>query len=55
MAVEFPACTANLVQLGYQAVMGVTDEMDAAELKVPRDCRGRLDPRDLLVIWALLV
>ena len=50
MVVAFLACTASLVQLGYRAVMDVTDVMGVTELKVTRDCRGRLDPRDLLVM-----
>ena len=49
MVVAFPACTASLVQLGHQAVMDVTSVMGVMELKVTKDCRGRLDPRDLLV------
>ena len=48
MAVAFPACTASLVQLGHQAVMDIPDVMTMAG-------RERLYPRDLLVIWALLV
>ena len=50
--VAFPACTASMVLLVYQAAMDVTDVM---ELKVIKDCRGRLDLRDLLVIEDLLV
>ena len=55
MVVAFPACTASLVQLGHQAMMDVMDGMGVTELKATRDCRESLDPRDLLVTWALLV
>ena len=50
--VAFPACTASMVLLVCQAAMDVTDVM---ELKVIKDCRGRLDLRNLLVIEDLLV
>jgi len=49
MVVAFPAGMASLVQLGHQAVTDVTGVMAVTELKVTRDCRGRLDPEDLLV------
>ena len=55
VSVAFLACTASLVQLGHQAVMDVTDVMGVKELKMTGAGRERLDPRDLLVIWALLV
>ena len=50
--VAFPAYTASMVLLGHQAA---TDVMAVMELKGTRDYRGRLDLRDLLVIWDLLV
>ena len=50
-----PAYPASMVLLGHQAVTDVTDVMAVMELKVIKDCRGRLDLRDLLVIRDLLV
>ena len=55
VVVAFPARTASMVLLGYQAATDVTDVMAVRELKVIKDCRGRLDLRDLLVIRDLLV
>ena len=52
VVVAFPACLASMVLLGHQAA---TDVMAVMELKVIKDCRGRLDLRDLLVIRDLLV
>ena len=49
----FPACTASMVLLGHQAGTDVTGVMAVMELKVIKDCRGRLDLRDLLVIRGL--
>ena len=46
----FPAFPASMVLLVYQAATDVTDVMAVMELKVIKDCRGRLDLRDLLVI-----
>ena len=54
VVVAFPACMASMVLLGYQAATDVTDVMAVRELKVIKDCRGRLDLRDLLVIRDLL-
>jgi len=48
----FPACMASPVLLEHQAV---TDVMVVTEPKVIKEAQGRLDPRDLLVLWALLV
>ena len=53
--VAFPGYPASMVLLGHKAAMDVTDVMAVMELKVIKDCRGRLDLRDLLVIRDLLV
>ena len=50
--VAFPVYPASMVLLGHQAA---TDVMAVMELKVIKDCRGRLGLRDLLVIRDLLV
>jgi len=50
--VAFPACMASLALPGYQAV---TDVMAETERKVNKEAQERLDPRDLLVSWVLLV
>ena len=55
VVVAFPARKASMVLLGYQAATDVTDVMAVRELKVIKDCRGRLGLRDLLVIRDLLV
>ena len=55
VVVAFPAFPASMVLLGHQAATDVTDVMAVMELKVIKDCRGRLDLRDLLVIRDLLV
>ena len=47
-----PVAFPGLGFLGHQAA---TDVMAVMELKGTRDYRGRLDLRDLLVIWDLLV
>ena len=55
VVVAFLARTASMVLLGHQGATDVTDVMAVMELKVIKDCRGRLDLRDLLVIRGLLV
>ena len=55
VVVAFPGCPASMVLLGHQAATDVMDVMAVMELKVIKDCRGRLDLRDLLVIRDLLV
>ena len=55
VVVAFPASPASMVLLGHQATTDVMDVMAVMELKVIKDCRGRLDLRDLLVIRDLLV
>ena len=50
VVVAFPGCLASMVLLGHLAATDVTDVMAVRELKVIKDCRGRLDHRDLLVI-----
>ena len=55
VVVAFLAYPASMVLLGHQAVTDAMDVMAVMELKVIKDCRGRLDLRDLLVIRDLLV
>ena len=52
MFAVFPAYLASMVPMEHPVVTDVTDVM---ELKVIRDCRGRLDLRDLVVIRDFLV
>ena len=55
VVVAFLAYPASMVLLGHQAATDVTDVMAVMEEKVIKDCRERLDLRDLLVIRDLLV
>ena len=55
VVVAFLARTASMVLLGHQGATDVTGVMAVMELKVIKDCRERLDLRDLQVIRDLLV